>query len=302
MTVPWGGGPPGLVFVLGTGRCGSTLVHEILARHGDVGFVSNVDDRLGGLSRGGRRNQAIYTRVPARFTQKGRIRFAPSEGYRVLDALVSPILSEPYRDLNASDVTPWLATRLQSFFVQRAEAQGRSIFLHKFTGWPRALLLAQVFPEARFIHVVRDGRAVVNSWLQMPWWRGHQGPSRWHFGPLSPVETEIWARHDESLVALAGLAWQRLVDAYTTCAETLGADRWVDVRYEDIIAAPRLHVNALLAGMGLRWDDRFEGAFSRYRFSSSRSEAFRADLGDRHVATLSDVAAKGLQRHGYPVS
>ncbi len=33
-------------FVLGTGRCGSTLVHEVIARHPDVGFVSNIEDRL----------------------------------------------------------------------------------------------------------------------------------------------------------------------------------------------------------------------------------------------------------------
>ncbi|MEY2426226.1 MAG: hypothetical protein QOI61_1798, partial [Actinomycetota bacterium] len=33
-------------FVLGTGRCGSTLVHELLARHHDVGFLSNIEDRL----------------------------------------------------------------------------------------------------------------------------------------------------------------------------------------------------------------------------------------------------------------
>jgi nucleoside-diphosphate-sugar epimerase len=33
-------------FVLGTGRCGSTLIHELLARHEGVGFLSNLDDRL----------------------------------------------------------------------------------------------------------------------------------------------------------------------------------------------------------------------------------------------------------------
>ena len=37
---------PSFAFVLGSGRCGSTLAHDVLARHPDVGFVSNVDDRL----------------------------------------------------------------------------------------------------------------------------------------------------------------------------------------------------------------------------------------------------------------
>jgi hypothetical protein len=35
-----------LGFVIGTGRCGSTLVQEVLARHPEVGFVSNLEDKL----------------------------------------------------------------------------------------------------------------------------------------------------------------------------------------------------------------------------------------------------------------
>ena len=34
------------VFVLGSGRCGSTLVQEVLARHPAMAFVSNIDDAI----------------------------------------------------------------------------------------------------------------------------------------------------------------------------------------------------------------------------------------------------------------
>ena len=78
-----------VAFVLGTGRCGSTLVHEIIARHPDVGFISNVEDRFPSLPVPGRFNNDVYRRVPDRFTTKGRIRFAPSEAYRILAREVS---------------------------------------------------------------------------------------------------------------------------------------------------------------------------------------------------------------------
>ena len=98
-------------FVLGTGRCGSTLVHEVLSRHPDVGFITNVEDRFPLPASMGRWNNDIYRLVPEQLTRKGRLRFAPSEGYRLLDRKVSPMLSTPFRDLMAEDVTPWLSGR-----------------------------------------------------------------------------------------------------------------------------------------------------------------------------------------------
>src|SRR5206468_10705270 len=97
-------------FVLGTGRCGSTLVHELLTRHPDVGFVTNVDDRTG-RAIGGRVQAGLYRRLPATATRKGRVRLAPSEAYRALEREVSGIVTEPARDLEASDAVPWLASR-----------------------------------------------------------------------------------------------------------------------------------------------------------------------------------------------
>ena len=35
-----------LAVVAGTGRCGSTLVQEMLCRHPAIGFVSGLDDML----------------------------------------------------------------------------------------------------------------------------------------------------------------------------------------------------------------------------------------------------------------
>src|SRR6188508_3217837 len=139
-------------FVLGTGRCGSTLLHELVARHRDVGFLTNVDDRFG-RGPSARVQAGIYRRLPAAATQKGRLRLAPSEGYRALEREVSPIVAESVRDLDASDATPWLADRFRRFFETRASAQDKALFLHKFTGWPRARFVDAVLPGTRYVHV-----------------------------------------------------------------------------------------------------------------------------------------------------
>ncbi|WP_181871191.1 sulfotransferase family protein [Sphaerisporangium album] len=289
-----------LSFVIGTGRCGSTLVHEVLARHPEVGFVSNLDDRYARCPGWVRRNSgAIYRRVPPRLTAKGRLRYAPSEAYSALAREVSPLLVDPFRDLLASDVTPWLARRTRAFFESRAEAEGAPAYLHKFTGWPRTGFLREIFPGTRFVHIVRDGRAVANSLVQMPWWRGHLGPEGWSFGPLPERYAREWDAEGRPLVHLAGLAWKHLIDAYGAAREALPEDAWLEVRYEDIVADPRKHLEVILEFLGLSWTHGFERGFARYSFSASRADAFRRDLTPAQVGLLDRSLGGHLERFGY---
>ena len=286
-------------FVLGTGRCGSTLVHEVLSRHPDVGFVSNLDDKLPFPEILGRWNGALYRFLPPSFAQKGRLRFAPSEAYGVLDRRVSPILSTPFRDLHASDASPWLERRLRRFFAERARVQRSPVFLHKFTGWPRAGFLHRVLPEARFLNVIRDGRAVASSWLQMPWWLGYGGPERWQWGPLPEAYAEEWESSGRSFVVLAAIAWKVLMDACETARAEVPRAQWLDVRYEDFLASPREELERMLAFLGLPWTERFERGFRRHTLDPGRRAAYLTDLDGPQVAELERSLAGHLARHGY---
>lgn len=291
---------PAFAFVLGTGRCGSTLVHEIIARHPDVAFLSNVEDRLPLPPGSGRWNGSIYRRTPEWLTRKGRLRFAPSEGYRALAREVSPAIVAPARDLLAEDASPWMTAALRRSFGARADAQGRDVFLHKFTGWPRARLLHRVFPDARFVHVVRDGRAVANSFLQMPWWRGYEGPERWGWGPIPQAYEHEWQVSKGSFAVLAGIQWKMLIDAFVEARGELPADRWLEIRYEDIVADPRARMEEILGFLELTWTPRFEEGFGRYRFRPERTAAYRDDLGIKEVESLDAILAGHLAQLGYP--
>ena len=302
-------------FMLGTGRCGSTIVGQVIAMHPDVGFIANVDDRFAGLNRRGRLNNRIYRSLPAPLqTHGGRrggagpgrleagvrsVAMTPSEGYRLLDRHVSPMLSAPCRDLVAEDASAWLAGRLRAFFEQRADAQGRPLFLHKFTGWPRAGLLHAVFPKARFVHVVRDGRAVAGSLVQQPWWTGFAGPDGWGFGPLPDEDGALWQETGRSFPVLAGLEWKLLMDAFAQARALLPAESWLELRYEDVVERPREQVEALLAHLQLDWTDAFERSFAALEFTPARAGAYRDELSPRDVETLDRALAPALRAHGY---
>jgi Sulfotransferase family len=287
------------VFVLGTGRCGSSLLHEIVAQHEQVGFISNLDDRLPLPPAVGRWNGPLYRRIPLSMTEKGRLRFAPSEGYRALTRRVSPVIATPVRDLLASDASPWLAARFARFFETRAAAQDRDVFLHKFTGWPRARFIDAALPEARFIHVIRDGRAVASSLLQMPWWRGYEGPTGWGWGPLSDADQRAWESAGRSFAVLAAIEWRILIDAFAEAKAAVDPDRWIEVRYEDLVRDPIATTKGVTEFMGLPWSQAFEERSNRYSFDVSRTDAFHRDLAPSDVSDIEAVVGSRLEALGY---
>ncbi len=288
------------VFVIGTGRCGSTLVQELLCRHPEVGFLSNLEDRAPFLPAAvGRFNNELYRRLTPSLTRKGRLRYAPSEGYRVLGRAVSPMVTESFRDLVAGDAMPWVADRFRAFFTERARAQGKPVFLHKFTGWPRTGFVGEVFPEARFINVTRDGRAVVASALRTSWWKGHMGPEAWQWGPLPPAYAADWEASGYSFPVLAAQCWKILMDAYAAARDLVPTDRWLDVRFEDVLADPRARFTEMLAFAGLELSPTFERVLARTPFHRDRADAFRRTLGPPTVALLDASLAAHLRALGY---
>lgn len=300
-----------LAFVVGSGRCGSTLVAELVARHPDVGFISNVDEHLPGLNLKGRWNNRLFALCPERdpslpayrhrrrVFEPGRLRVAPSEGWSLLERQVSGVFPRPYRDLASEDAMPWLQQRIREFFDSRVEAQGKQVFMHHLTGWPRAGLLSAAYPDARFVNVLRDGRAVANSWLQMGWWDGYLGPDRWYLGPLPAAYHQEWEHSGRSFVVLAGLGWKLLVNAAEEARLRIPEGQWLDVRLEDFMQDPRGQMQIILEFLGLDWTSRFEMGFARHRIAPSRGRAWRLDLSQEQVVQLERAIAAPLRRHGY---
>ncbi|MEU8245998.1 sulfotransferase [Nonomuraea sp. NPDC048916] len=287
-------------FLIGTGRCGSTLVYGVLAGHPGVSFVSALDDQWPLLPAPVRRHSGtIYRRLPRGLASRSGLRFGPSEGYSALSREVSPMITDPFRDLTAEDVTPWLAARLRRFFERRTVA-GRGYLAHKFTGWPRAAFLHEVFPEARFVHIVRDGRAVANSLAQMPWWRGHLGSPGWRFGALPDGYAEEWDSGGQCLVHLAGIGWKVMMDAFEVARAAVPPHLWLEIRYEDVLTDPRKHMDVILEFLGLPWTPDFERRLELQSFSGGRAEAFRRDLTPRQIALLDRSLSGHLHRYGYP--
>lgn len=288
-----------IVFIIGSGRSGSSLVHELISRHRDVGFVSNVDDNLAFINSKGSINNLLFRSAIGRFTKKGRLRFAPSEAYKLIGRQVSPIYANSCRNLRAEDVTPELRRAFRDFFVARYRAQGKRVFVHKYTGWSRAGFFKEIFPEAKFIHIVRDGRAVANSFLQMDWWTGFLGPEKWYLGPLTEEHQSRWESSNGSFLVLAGIAWEILVTSIEQDAVNLGEKGICTTRYEDFLEDPVGEIGKLCEFSELDFEKDFRDRIDNSRINPGRKQAFLNDLSPAQVSELTSCIAGSLAKYGY---
>lgn len=85
-------------------------------------------------------------------------------------------------------------------------------------------LIAEIYPDARFVHIVRDGRDAVRSLVH------------WYWGPTT--------------VRDAAAEWRRSVEAGRAAAPALG-EKLLEVRYEDLLADLRESVERIYAHVGL---------------------------------------------------
>jgi hypothetical protein len=158
-------------------------------------------------------------------------------------------------------------------------------------------VLHLAYPEAKVVHIIRDGRDVVCSLLEKPWLRPQQGKSD-DAGLAYGSYARFWVepeRRDEfetvSDARRAAWAWRRYV---TAAREAAGSA--FEVRYEKLAADPHA-VAAELAAHLVAPPDALATALTRaHRTSVGR---YREDLDDDQLADVIAEAGDLLTELGY---
>ncbi|MGH8165623.1 MAG: sulfotransferase, partial [Woeseiaceae bacterium] len=156
------------IFLVGFGRSGSTHIYRVFSFHPRLAWLSKMADDYPHRMWINSATLRAFGATP--FAELIARKIPAREGWRYWDAYF-PGFSEPFRDLTADDVTPHIHERMQQA-VGRIKTPSRDRVLIKLTGWPRISFLQEIFPDARFIHILRDGRAAVNSLIQTAFWGG----------------------------------------------------------------------------------------------------------------------------------
>lgn len=284
------------IIIVGTGRCGSTVFHRLLATHPQVMWLSGFCDRYPGRPAWNRRAVTAMGNPMLRWLLGARIQ--PGECYRFWDKYAYGF-SEPCRDLVRADVTVRVKQQVRAAMEQML-TPARSRLLLKITGWPRIGFLKEIFDDAKFVHIVRDGRGVASSLLHVNFWRGWQGPQSWRAGLLSSEDQAAWECSDRSFVALAGLEWKIQMRAMQAARQAVDPNAFCEVKYESFCERPLETYRRVLEFAELSESAEFE---RRVQAASIRnSDRWREDLTAGQQAMLNDLLREDLLRYGYVVS
>jgi len=285
--------PPPL-FIVGVGRSGSSVFHRLLCRHPRAAWLSRVLEQWPNATR---TNRALMHALAAPVIgQRLSGVIDPGECYDFWEQLV-PGFTSPCRDLVAADVQNDTRAAVRQA-LSAVPTKRRPQLVAKVTGWPRVGFLREIFPNAKFIHVLRDGRPVAASFLKVEWWRGWRGPSGWLFGDLTLEQAAEWQRHDRSFVALAGIQWKILMDAMDSARQSVPASSMVEIKYEDLCRDPIPHFRRVVEFAELDWVPAFERTI-RGAELRSENEKWRRDFTLDQQAILESVLRSHLVRYGY---
>ena len=187
----------------------------------------------------------------------------PGESHEVWEADFHPALRDwDSNVLVADDLTEDAAARIhRSFFL----VTGRKHRLLDKT--PRNALrvpfVDALFPDARYIYLQRDGRENVNSLInawRTPRYRTYELPEPHSIPGVDPKWWKFvlypgW-RADRAgpLEVVCARQWIYSNDHALAASKEIGLDRWVDIRYEDLVSRPVDEVGRVLDFLGVGYE------------------------------------------------
>ncbi len=148
------------------------------------------------------------------------------------------------RKMTADDLRPEVEDRFKSVIEEHLRATGKPRFMNKQTANSQRIeVIDKMFPDACYVHIIRDGRAAANSLLRVDWW---DGTDIWWLDG----KPEKWVEMGREPIELCALQWQRDVQEILAY-KTLFEDRYLEIKYEDLVRDTRGVVGDVLCFSGL---------------------------------------------------
>lgn len=284
------------IFVIGNPRSGTTLLRIILTSHSHIGippeapFLIKLFYEFGHIKKFDK-NQ--INRFKSRLESE-KINLGKRWNVKI-DDLFQPI--EDFLDKSYSDVCA-------NIYIKFQEVRG----LKKVKIWgdknnPYGKYLSELnylYPSARFIHIVRDGRAVFNSYKELDEKEEHE------YKPVLSREAHLVAQQ-----------WCEYVTMVDSQLKSIAPERHVTVRYEDIVTNFDKTIRDLCDFLGVEYEQsmRYFDKYNReqelepteYSWKKNtllpiqldKPDLWRKSLSKHQCYVFQQIAAGPLINYGY---
>jgi hypothetical protein len=225
------------LFIVGCPRSGTTLLQRLLASHPQMAITPETHwiarwfhDRTGkGITPAGRVSKKLLRKLA------GHPRFAEL-GVRLKKAT--------FRNPGGERVD--YARFVSSLFDLYGKRLGKAIVGDKTPGYAREIpTLHGLWPAAKFVHLIRDGRDVclsIMSWDRAKNWGPGEGAARFQSWADDPLGT-------------GALWWEWHVRLAREVGAALGAGLYHEVRYEALVAQPGRECRTLCEFLEVPYDE-----------------------------------------------
>jgi predicted protein tyrosine phosphatase len=183
---------------------------------------------------------------------------------------------------------------ISAVFEAYAERVGKPRWGDKTPMYMRHLdLIERLFPDARYVHLVRDGRDAALSFLEMP----------------EGTFTRTWAR--PTTPAQFACLWAREVGDARELGRRVGTRRYHELRYEELVAEPERTVAAVCAFADIPFDPEMLGYAETVDVSDKPHQqrlrrpptpgvrSWRKDMSPDDVVAFEAIAGDVLRKSGY---
>ncbi|MDQ3854414.1 MAG: sulfotransferase [Thermoproteota archaeon] len=240
------------ILIIGAPGSGTTLLYQTLCSHRDVAYINHNMLRAG-IWRHGR---FVGDRRKALFMLQNLVHRDPDSTFpHEADIFWMTYFRDYYSYMTEYDYTEEMAAYFRKKVLQVQNLWGgRPRFVNKnLQNCFRVRLLNSIFPDAKFIHIIRDGRAVAFSIL-----------NKKDLGATSPIllvgfKDILGDRYksEHSELYNYGLAWAEYVRKARE-ASAVAQGRYYEVHYENLVKEPYNELRKIVDFCELDWYSEFE--------------------------------------------
>jgi hypothetical protein len=296
--------PP--IFILGHWRSGTTMLHNLITLNPQLTFLNLYQCLFPG-------HFLLTEKLLAPLTEPLLPKKRPMDNVEVswtspqedevalaVHSLLSPYIMPAFqgrmevyerfldpRDMTESERSRWKDC-LTTLIRKMALIKPGSVVMKSPTHTYRVPTLLEMFPNAKFIYIYRDPRAVYQSTI-------HLRKMMFADNTLGPLRPDTWS---EEAITL----YEKSIRLYHESRHLIPAGNLCEVKFEDFEAAPRETLQQLHSTLGLPgWAEAEPLVTSEVsKFSGYRKNSYRMDAATREM--LESRLKWVFDLYGYPIN